>query len=87
LPPILHIPFDSEAPALFFALVSSRYEHRSLVVWSNKSFSAWAEIFAARSPSRRWSIGSSTAEVIVLKGESHRLPGKREEVLTGEKER
>jgi hypothetical protein len=27
------------------------------------------------------------AEVIVLKGESYRLRGKREEVLTGEKER
>jgi hypothetical protein len=30
---------------------------------------------------------STTPRVIVLKGESYRLRGKREEVLTGEKER
>ena len=40
-----YIPFDPEAGALFFALISSRYERRSLVVNSNKTFSAWAEIF------------------------------------------
>jgi IstB-like ATP binding protein len=28
-----------------FALISSRYERSSIVVSSNKSFSAWAEIF------------------------------------------
>jgi hypothetical protein len=40
-----YIPFDPEAGALFFALISSRYERRSLIVNSNKTFSAWAEIF------------------------------------------
>ena len=39
-----YIPFDPEAAALFFALVSSRYERASLIVSSNKTFSAWAEI-------------------------------------------
>jgi DNA replication protein DnaC len=37
-----YIPFDPEAAALFFALISSRYERRSLIVSSNKTFSAWA---------------------------------------------
>ena len=40
-----YIPFDPEAAALFFALISSRYERASLIVSSNKTFSAWAEIF------------------------------------------
>jgi len=40
-----YIPFNPEAAALFFALVSFRYERSSLIVSSNKTFSAWAEIF------------------------------------------
>ena len=39
-----YIPFDPEAAALFFALISSRYERSSIIVSSNKTFSAWAEI-------------------------------------------
>jgi DNA replication protein DnaC len=83
-----YIPFDPEAAALFFALVSSRYERRSLIVSSNKTFSAWAEIFG--DPVAVAAMVDRLvhhAEVIVLKGESYRLRGKREEVLTGQKER
>ncbi len=40
-----YIPFDPEAAALFFALVSSRYERSSLIVSANKTFSAWPETF------------------------------------------
>jgi DNA replication protein DnaC len=83
-----YIPFDPEAASLFFSLVSSRYERRSLIVSSNKSFSAWAEIFG--DPVAVAAMVDRLihhAEVIVLKGESYRLRGKREEVLSGEKER
>jgi DNA replication protein DnaC len=83
-----YIPFDPEAAALFFALVSSRYERRSLIVSSNKTFSAWAEIFG--DPVAVAAMVDRLvhhAEVIVLKGESYRLRGKREEVLSGEKQR
>jgi hypothetical protein len=53
-----YIPFDPEAAALFFALVSSRYERASIIVNSNKTFSSWAEIFGVKggrmpSPPRR----------------------------------
>jgi DNA replication protein DnaC len=81
-----YIPFDPEAAALFFALVSSRYERRSLIVSSNKTFSAWAEIFG--DPVAVAAMVDRLvhhAEVIVLKGDSYRLQGKREEVLTGER--
>ena len=83
-----YIPFDPEAAALFFALISSRYERRSLIVSSNKTFSAWAEIFGE--PVAVAAMVDRLvhhAEVIVLKGDSYRLRGKREEVLTGQKER
>lgn len=40
-----YIPFGPEAASLFFSLISSRYERSPLLGSSNKSFSAWAEIF------------------------------------------
>ena len=40
-----YIPFEPEAAALFYALVANRYERASMIVSSNKPFSAWTEIF------------------------------------------
>ena len=40
-----YIPFDPEAANLMFSLVSARYERASMIVTSNKTFSAWGEIF------------------------------------------
>ncbi|MCA1698896.1 MAG: IS21-like element helper ATPase IstB, partial [Actinobacteria bacterium] len=40
-----YIPFDPEAANLMFMLVSRRYERASLIVTSNKPFSAWGETF------------------------------------------
>lgn len=80
-----YIPFDPEAGALFFALISSRYERRSLVVNSNKTFSAWAEIFG--DPVAVAAMVDRLvhhAEVIVLRGDSYRLKGKGKEVLQPE---
>jgi hypothetical protein len=39
------IPFDAEAANLFFQPVSPRYERISMIVTSNKLFTAWGEIF------------------------------------------
>jgi DNA replication protein DnaC len=36
-----YIPFDPEAANLMFSLVSARYERASMIVTSNKPFSAW----------------------------------------------
>jgi IstB-like ATP binding protein len=80
-----YIPFDPEAAALFFALVSSRYERASLIVSSNKTFSAWAEIFG--DPVAVAAMVDRLvhhAEVIVLKGESYRLKGRGKEVIAGQ---
>lgn len=80
-----YIPFDPEAAALFFALVSSRYERSSLIVSSNKTFSAWAEIFG--DPVAVAALVDRLvhhAEVLVLKGDSYRLKGKGKEVMASE---
>ena len=72
-----YIPFDPEAANLMFSLVSSRYERASLIVASNKPFSAWGEIFgddvvAAAMIDRL----VHHAEILALKGDSYRLRDK-----------
>src|SRR5213082_739532 len=72
-----YIPFDPEAANLMFSLVSARYERASLIVTSNKPFSAWGEIFgdevtAAAMIDRL----AHHADILSLKGDSYRLRGK-----------
>jgi DNA replication protein DnaC len=69
-----YIPFDPQAANLMFMLVSRRYERASLIVTSNKPFSAWGEIFGDDA------VATATvdrlvhhAELISLKGDSYRL--------------
>ena len=69
-----YIPFDPHAANLMFMLVSRRYERASLVVTSNKPFSAWGDIFgdevtAAAMIDRL----VHHAEILALKGDSYRL--------------
>jgi DNA replication protein DnaC len=72
-----YIPFDPEAANLMFMLVSRRYERASMIVTSNKPFSAWGEIFgdevvAAAMIDRL----VHHAEIVALKGDSYRLKGR-----------
>ena len=72
-----YIPFDPEAANLMLSLVSARYERASLIVTSNKPFSAWGEIFgdevvAAAMIDRL----VHHAEILSLKGDSYRLRDK-----------
>ena len=60
-----------------FSLVSARYGRASMIVTSNKPFSAWGEIFgddvtAAAMIDRL----VHHAEILSLKGDSYRLRGK-----------
>jgi DNA replication protein DnaC len=69
-----YIPFDPQAANLMFMLVSRRYERASMVVTSNKPFSAWGEIFgddvtAAAMIDRL----VHHTEILALKGDSYRL--------------
>ena len=69
-----YIPFEQEAANLFFQLVSSRYEHASLILTSNLPFARWGEVFGDQVVAAAM-IDRIVhhAEVIILKGSSYRL--------------
>ncbi|RFA11730.1 DNA replication protein, partial [Subtercola boreus] len=71
-----YVPFDQDAANLFFQLVSSRYEHASLILTSNLPFGRWGDVFGDPT------IASAMidrvvhhADVLSLKGASYRLRG------------
>jgi DNA replication protein DnaC len=73
-----YLPFDAEAANLFFQLVGARYERGSLIVTSNKPFTAWGDIFgdpvvAAAMIDRL----VHHAEIMNMKGDSYRLKDKQ----------
>jgi len=69
-----YIPFDPEAANLMFMLVSRRYERASMIVTSNKPFSAWGEIFGDEVVAVAMIDRLiHHAEIVSLKGDSYRL--------------
>ena len=75
--PTQHLPFEQDAANLFFQLVSSRYEHASLILTSNLPFSGWGGVFADQAVAAAM-IDRIVhhADVPTLKGASHRLRGR-----------
>jgi len=73
-----YIPFDQQAANLFFQVITDRYETASLIVNSNRAFSAWGEIFAGDPIVAAAMIDRLVhhAEILNLKGASFRLRGK-----------
>jgi DNA replication protein DnaC len=72
-----YVPFDPEAANLMFSLVSARYERASLIVTSNKPFSAWGEIFGDEMTAVAMIDRLlHYAEILSLKGDSYRLRDK-----------
>ena len=69
-----YLPFEQDAANLFFQLVSSRYEHASLILTSNLPFSGWAAVFGDQVVAAAM-IDRIVhhADVIALKGASYRL--------------
>lgn len=69
-----YLPFEPEAANLFFQLVTSRYEHASLILTSNLAFSRWGDVFGDQAVAAAM-IDRIVhhAEVITLKGSSYRL--------------
>lgn len=72
-----YLPFEQDAANLFFQLVSSRYEHASLVLTSNLPFSGWGGVFGDQAVAAAM-IDRIVhhADVLTLKGASYRLRGK-----------
>jgi DNA replication protein DnaC len=72
-----YIPFDPAAANLMFSLVSARYERASMIVTSNKPFSAWGEIFGDEiTATAMIDRLVHHAEILSLKGDSYRLRDK-----------
>lgn len=69
-----YLPFEQDAANLFFQLVSSRYEHASLILTSNLPFSGWGGVFGDQAVAAAM-IGRIVhhADVLTLKGASYRL--------------
>lgn len=75
-----YLPLDKLQSNLLFQVISKRYERGSMIVTSNKGFSAWGEVFAGDPV-----IASAILDrllhhshVINIRGESYRLKEKRE---------
>ncbi len=72
-------PYDREAAAAFFTLVSARYERGSIILTSNKGFGEWGELLGDTV------IASAILDrllhhshVLNIRGESYRLREKRQ---------
>lgn len=72
-----YLPFEQDAANLFFQLVSSRYEHASLILTSNLPFSGWGNVFGDQAVAAAM-IDRIVhhADVLTLKGASYRLRGR-----------
>lgn len=75
-----YLPLDKIQSNLLFQIISKRYERGSMIVTSNKGFSAWGEVFAGDGV-----IASAILDrllhhshVMNIRGESYRLKEKRE---------
>ena len=69
-----YIPFEQDAANLFFQLVSTRYEHASMILSSNLPFSRWGDVFSDHVVAAAM-IDRIVhhADVLTLKGNSYRL--------------
>jgi DNA replication protein DnaC len=69
-----YIPFEQDAANVFFQLVSSRYEHVSMILTSNLPFSRWGDAFSDHVVAAAM-VGRIVhhADVLTLTGNSYRL--------------
>ncbi|MGC9193719.1 MAG: IS21-like element helper ATPase IstB [Thermoplasmata archaeon] len=81
-----YLPLNKEEANLFFQFISSRYEKRSTIFTSNKSFSEWGEILGDEvmaSAVLDRILHHST--VINIRGESYRLKERKKNMLASER--
>jgi DNA replication protein DnaC len=79
------LPLGAEEASLLFEVVCRRYEHSSIVLTSNKSYGAWAEVFSGDEVIATAILDRLLhhATTISIKGESYRLKDKRRAGLIG----
>jgi DNA replication protein DnaC len=69
-----YLSYDSRYADLFFEIVTRRYQHRSVVITTNKAFSEWNDVF----PNAACVVTLvdrlvHRAEILAIEGESYRL--------------
>lgn len=72
-----YLPLDPLAANLFFQLISTRYEHGSIILTSNKSFADWGELFG--DPVLATAILDRLlhhSHIVNIRGQSYRLKDK-----------
>jgi DNA replication protein DnaC len=81
-----YLPLNKEESNLLFQFISSRYEKRSTIFTSNKSFSEWGEILGDEV------MASAVLDrilhhctVINIRGESYRLKERKKNMLASER--
>jgi DNA replication protein DnaC len=70
-----YVEFEKAAATWLFQLICQRYEHRSTIITSNKSFAEWGQIFGGDDTLAGAMIDRLLhhSRVLNLKGESYRL--------------
>jgi DNA replication protein DnaC len=73
------LPLGPSEASLLFEVISRRYEHGSIILTSNKSYGAWAEIFSGDEVIATAILDRLLhhATTITIKGESYRLKDKK----------
>jgi DNA replication protein DnaC len=74
-----YLSYDARYADLFFEVVTRRYQHRSVVLTTNKTFAAWNEVF----PNAACVVTLvdrlvHRAEILSIEGESYRLKEAKE---------
>ena len=65
-----YLPFEQDAANLFFQLVSSRYEHASLILTSNLPFSGWGGVFGDQAVAAASQKGVLSESALTIRGAS-----------------
>lgn len=83
-----YLSYDNRYADLFFEVVTRRYEHRSIVLTTNKSFSEWSEIF----PNAACVVTLvdrlvHRSEIAQIEGDSYRLKEAKERAASKRKAR
>jgi DNA replication protein DnaC len=74
-----YLSYDNRHADLLFEIVSRRYEHKPIIVTTNKAFAEWAEVFSsAASVTTIVDRLVHRCEVVPIKAESYRLKESKE---------
>ena len=83
-----YLAYDNRYADLFFEVVTRRYQHRPIILTTNKAFGQWSEVF----PNAACVVTLidrlvHRAEIVKIEGESYRLKEAKERAERNAKKR